>query len=36
MIADVLNNSSPVELDYVCPNIFKLVKDKVKKCYKLR
>lgn len=29
MIADVLNNLSPVELDYVCANIFKLVKDKV-------
>ena len=29
MIADILNNLSPVELDYVCANIFKLVKDKV-------
>lgn len=30
MIADVLNNLSPVELDYVCANLFKLVQDKAK------
>lgn len=29
MIADMLNNLSPVELDYVYANIFKLVKAKV-------
>ncbi len=29
MIADILNNLSPVELDYVYANIFKLVKSKV-------